>query len=55
MPEKSEGTVILSVRISKHINKTLEKLVKNKKFPSKADVIRTAIIEFLAKHENNLK
>lgn len=55
MPEKSEGTVILSVRISKHINKQLEKLVKSQKFPSKADVMRTAIIEFLTNHEQDLK
>ena len=55
MPEKSEGTVILSVRISKHINKQLENIVKDNKFPSKADIMRTAIIEFLAKYKNNFK
>ncbi|MHA1380392.1 MAG: hypothetical protein ACTSRG_18660 [Candidatus Helarchaeota archaeon] len=55
MPEKSEGTVILSVRISKHINTKLKNLVKEKKFPSKADIMRTAIIEFLTIHEEDLK
>ncbi len=52
MPEKAEGTEILTIRISKHINEQLEKLVKSNKFPSKSDVIRTAIIEYLANHKD---
>lgn len=51
MPEKSEGTEILTIRVSKHINEQLEKLVKNNKFPSKSDIIRTAIIEYLVNHK----
>lgn len=50
MTEKAEGTEILTIRLSKYINSQLEKLVQTKKFPSKSDIIRTAIVEYLANH-----
>ena len=54
MPEVSEGTVIVPLRIPKFINSQLEKLVKNKKFPSKNEIIRTAVVEYLARHKEEL-
>ena len=55
MPEISEGTVIIPVRMARHINEQLEKLVKSKKFPSKAEIIRNAIIEYLVNHKEDFK
>ena len=40
VPEKAEGTEILTIRISKHINKQLEKLVESKKFPRNSTIPR---------------
>jgi len=52
---KAEGTRILAVRISNLIDLKLDKLVKYKMFPSKADIIRTAIIEYLNNHKTEFE
>ena len=51
MSSKAEGTKILSVRVSNLIYQKMDKLVENKMFPSKADIIKTAIIEYLNNHK----
>ena len=55
MPDISKGTVIVPVRVARHINEQLEKLVKSNKFPSKSEIIRNAITEYLANHKADFK
>jgi len=53
--KKIEGIELLPIRVSIYVNKQLEKLTENKKLPSKSDVIRTAIIEYLANHKKEFE
>ena len=43
--------VVVTLRLSNNVNKRVEELVKSGEFESKADVIRTALIEWLSWRE----